>query len=327
MTAKPWLWLSPQLAHKISPAAIQCMGWFSPSHPPQWQSLTWRNLVFPNRLGLAGGVDKDAANVQAWSGLGSGFVEIGTVTPLPQSANPGLVVDRSLSHEALWNKLGFPSAGLEVVKSRLQKLRRPYPAPLFANIGKNRSTSLEDAPNDYLQLLHGLRGLVDGFVINISSPNTQGLRDLLKPERLHSFLQPILRDKTDLTLLKLSPDLSEAELKQALDVSCDLGIDGWVLTNTTLERAHGLTFPTEGGVSGRPLAQKSKEFLKTAIEHLGKRRSGKLIVSVGGVMEPQDVFERLELGADLVQVYSALIFHGPLFFRQVAKWQKQKNLI
>ncbi|NJL25633.1 MAG: hypothetical protein HC902_10970 [Calothrix sp. SM1_5_4] len=187
LLSKPWLWLSPSLAHRMSPAALNAINLITSGSPPAWQSLEWRGLHFPNRLGIAGGVDKDARNVKAWWTMGAGFLEVGTITPQPQPGNTPPVVDRDTGHEALWNRLGFPSQGADRVKLRLTELKRPFPAPVFANIGKNASTPLESAHADYIELLRKLHGCVDGFVVNISSPNTKGLRDLLKPERLHGF--------------------------------------------------------------------------------------------------------------------------------------------
>ena len=326
MSVKPWLWLPPSVAHKVSPTLLKSLNWLAPAgHPPEWRSFTWRGLHFPNRLGIAGGVDKDAENIRAWWALGAGLVEVGTITPQAQKGNTPPVLDRDVGHEALWNRLGFPSEGVGRVKRRLEKLKRPFPAPIFANIGKNAATPLQDAHKDYIQLLEQLRGLVDGFVINISSPNTKGLRELLKPERLRDFLTPIFQSlpaQHEPVLLKLSPDLSDEELQSALDVSVDLNVDGWILTNTSAGLREGLSFPSEGGVSGRPLASRSKEFLQKSLALLGARRNGRLVISVGGVLSAEEVSERLDLGADLVQVYSALIFQGPLFFRQVARWQR-----
>lgn len=321
---RPWLWLSPSLAHKLSPTVLNGLAALSGGAPERWQPLEWRGLKFPNRLGLAGGVDKDALNVHAWWKLGVGFIEVGTITPKPQPGNPPPVVGRDVPHEALWNRLGFPSHGMEKVRERLAKLSRPRTTPVFANIGKNASTPLETAQQDYVSLLEKLRGTVDGFVINISSPNTAGLRELLQPQRLKSFLRPIMEAKSyEPILLKLSPDMQDEELGRVLDVSYDLGIDGWVLTNTSQGLREGLPFPAEGGVSGRPLADRSKDLLRQTLAKLGERREGKLIISVGGILSPEDVNERLALGADLVQVYSALIFEGPYFFRRVAKCQQQ----
>lgn len=324
MTVKPWLWLSPSLAHKLSPLALNSLALVNSSSVPEWKPLTWRGLHFPNRLGIAGGVDKDAVNVKAWWGFGAGFLEVGTITPQPQSGNSPPVVARDIAREALWNRLGFPSQGVRRVRDRLSKLPRPFPAPLFVNIGKNATTPLDRAQNDYSELLHELHGQVDGFVINISSPNTKGLRELLKPERLRDFLEPImttLPEGREPILLKISPDLEDDELERVLEISHQLDIDGWILTNTSQGLREGLRFPQEGGVSGRPLAVRSKQLLRRALEILGPRRDGKLIISVGGVLSAEDVEERLSLGADLVQVYAALIFEGPFFLRKVARWQ------
>ena len=326
MRVKPWLWLSPSLAHKVTPTLLRGLHWVLPSRPPQWNPLKWRGLEFPNRLGLAGGVDKNAENVRDWWSLGAGFLEVGTITPLAQRGNTPPVLGRDVANEALWNRLGFPSEGVEKVRRRLQALPRPFYTPVFANIGKNATTPLEQAHGDYIQLLTELRGWVDGFVINVSSPNTKGLRELLKPERLREFLQPImsaLPESHEPVLLKLSPDLDDDELERVLHISHELGIDGWVLTNTSQGLRDGLPFPKEGGVSGRPLASLSKQFLQKALRLLGSRRDGKLVISVGGVMSPEDVQERLSLGADLVQVYSALIFEGPMFFKKVASAQRR----
>ena len=324
MGVKPWLWLSPSLAHKVTPTILRSLNLLAHNDPPEWKSLEWRGIHFPNRLGIAGGVDKNAENLKAWRGLGAGFIELGTVTPQPQKGNTPPVLDRDVANGALWNRLGFPSEGVRKVKTRLKELKRPFAVPLFANIGKNASTPLDQAHSDYIQLLVELRGLVDAFVINISSPNTKGLRELLKPEKLRDFLTPIMESLPadhEPILLKLSPDLEDDELERALSISHELGIDGWILTNTSQGLREGLNFPKEGGVSGRPLAGLSKEFLQKALGLLGSKREGKLVISVGGVMSSDDVEERLQLGADLVQVYSALIFEGPMFFKKVARAQ------
>lgn len=328
MSLRPWLWISPALAHKLSPPLLNGLRLFSPSsRPPEWRPLEWRGLHFPNRIGVAGGVDKDARNVKAWWSFGAGFVEVGTVTPQPQPGNTPPVVDRDIAQQAVWNRLGFPSQGVQRVKQRLSGLPSPHRSPVFANIGKNASTPLDQAHLDYVLLLEQLRGTVDGFVINISSPNTKGLRELLRPEKLTDFLSPIMHSlprEHDPVLLKLSPDMQDAELERVLEISAALGIDGWILTNTSQSIRENLKFPKEGGVSGQPLASRSREVLKQALQILGPRRAGKLVISVGGILKPEDVVERLELGADLVQVYSALIFEGPSFFRKVAKCQPPK---
>jgi dihydroorotate dehydrogenase len=324
MGVKPWLWLSPSLAHKVTPTLLRGLNLLLPGEPPKWDSFAWRGLNFPNRLGIAGGVDKNAENIKAWWTLGCGFVEVGTITPQAQKGNTPPVLDRDVNAAALWNRLGFPSEGVRKVRKRLEDLKRPFCAPVFANIGKNAATPLDQAHSDYIHLLVELRGLVDAFVINISSPNTKGLRELLKPERLRDFLSPIMNSLPpdhEPVLLKLSPDLEEDELERVLNISHELGIDGWILTNTSQGLREGLPFPKEGGVSGKPLAGLSKEFLQKSLSLLGAKRDGKLVISVVGVMRATDVQERIDLGADLVQVYSALIFEGPWFFKKVAKIQ------
>lgn len=350
---RPWLWLPAPAAHALSPYFLRAHGAaFSPV-TYEWRPRVWRGLRFANPLGLAGGVDKDATTVRGWWTLGAGFIEIGTVTPLPQGPNPGRIMGRDLAQNALWNKMGFPSRGAEAVAAQLEKLPRPYHTPVFINIGKNRVTANENAAQDYITCLERLYRHADAFVINISSPNTKGLRDLLKPENLHAFLAPIrsARDRIAATavataraaggagssatsgpgtvphatplLLKLSPDIDDTDLNSALDVSHELGIDGYIVSNTTLHREPQSPFPAEGGVSGAPLARLSKAMLCKTLFRLGARREGKLVVSAGGVMSAADVRERLDMGADLVQVYSALIFSGPRFFRDVAHAQDQ----
>lgn len=326
---KPWLWLPPQLAHDISPQIVKPLSRLRWNQKPyKWQPLNWKGLVFPNRLGIAGGVDKDAIGVEGWWRYGAGFVEVGTVTPAPQKANPGLKVLRDSENFNLWNQLGFPSKGSNSVKERLLEIRKPYPSPLFLNIGKNRETPLEEAHLDYHMLIQQFADHVDGFVINISSPNTKGLRQLLDPLSFKHFLErvsPPLNAARKPCWIKLSPDVEDKVLNELLDISLDFPIDGWVLTNTTLARPKSGNFPSHGGVSGSFLNERSLEVLKNTVSHLGVRKKDRLIVSVGGVMSPEDVQERLDSGADLVQVYSALIFHGPNFFKQVYKWQRRRK--
>ena len=321
---KPWLWIPPQIAHDLSPWAVEFYSLFHDERTPLWSSFSWQNLHFKNRLGLAGGVDKNADHLMAWQKIGCGFIEAGTVTLNPQLANPGKIFDRSLIDQALWNKMGFPSAGVEEFYYNARAFKSTSDLPLFINIGKNRDTSTEKASTDYVALIHHLHSVADAFVVNISSPNTKGLRDITQPEVFANFLQPIQQAQHHIEqrkpiLLKLSPDLFADDLKRVLDISVEYGVDGFVLTNTTLSRATQKNFSTEGGVSGKPLAELSKKVLYETIRHLGPEKSKKLLISVGGVMTAADVFERIALGADLVEVYSALIFSGLHFFRKVAK--------
>lgn len=322
---KPWLLLSPQLAHDLSPYFLKIYG---QTHSPQiasWQSFTWRGLKFSNPLGIAGGVDKNAEALRAWWALGSGFLEVGTVTPLPQKANPGKIVDRSCAENLVWNRMGFPNNGAEKALHHLSENFAQRASPIFVNIGKNRNTPLEKAHADYVACAEKLKTVADAFVVNISSPNTQDLRQLLKPEFFAPLIKKIksVKDLPPL-LVKMSPDLEAADLQVAVHVGEDLGVDGWILTNTTLTRPENSRWPSEGGLSGAFLSQKSKALLVSAKEKLSQMNSKSLLVSVGGVLTPEDVFERLKLGAHLVQVYSSLILDGPFFFRNVADKARPK---
>lgn len=320
---KPWLLFPPQLAHHMAPFALQIAAAFRDQPTYTWKPFTWRGLKFNNRLGTAGGVDKDGELIEEWWKFGPGFVEIGTVTPLAQGPNDGKIIDRDAKSLALWNRMGFPGRGAWVARENLRDLPILKPTPIFVNIGKNRTTPNDQAVRDYAECISILAGLADVFVVNISSPNTQGLRELLQPRNLHRFLGGVLAAKNKSSspytpiLLKLSPDLDDDELRTIVELSSELGIDGFIATNTTLAREPGSTFPHEGGVSGRPLAARSTAVLKTLMQTLGNAKGDKLVVSAGGVMTPDDVKARLDLGADLVQVYSALIFEGPGFFERV----------
>ncbi len=374
---KPWLYLPSEWAHDLSPFFLPLISMKYPSAVPVWRQKQWRGMYFPNPMGIAGGVDKNGELIPSWLRLGCGFIEIGTVTPLPQSPNPGKIMDRDVRSQALWNKMGFPSMGTELVHQRIAKTIHQChnnQVPIFINIGKNRSTTNENAAQDYIQLMESFNDQANAFVVNISSPNTNGLRDLLKPLNLRHFLQPICNHRLKLRppnspklssqtlatlrsdpkfqstlreglppnlarnsnktqapspqiplLLKLSPDMEDDSLFSALDTAIDCGIDGFILTNTTLDRPHGTMFPTDGGMSGKPLAVKSKTILQKTIQHLGCKKNDLLVISAGGIMTPNDVFERLNLGADLVQIYSALIYHGPSIFRDTARKALQQE--
>lgn len=320
---KPWLWIPPEWAHNMSPYFLDAFSQFFSEGTPAWNPLNWNGVVFKNRLGLADGVDKDGVSLKAWQRLGCGFIEVGTVTPEPQKANPGKIIDRSPADNALWNKMGFPSHGAEDVFFNVSSFKHDSSLPLLINIGKNRNTPNERAHLDYMQLIHRFQPVADAFVVNISSPNTKGLRDLAQPESLKQFLSPLKTAQNEFEtrkplLIKLSPDLETDDFKRIVDTCLEFHIDGFVLTNTTLERKTQKSFPLEGGVSGQPVAERSKEALRAVVKHLGTEKSKKLVISVGGVMTAQDVFERISLGADLVEVYTALIFSGPQFFRKVA---------
>ncbi len=295
-----------------------------------------RTLNFRNPLGIAGGVDKDGRQIWSWHHFGVGFVEVGTVTPKPQRPNPGRIIGRDIHNEALWNRMGFPGRGAHFARGSLRDFRRDeamtlaeegrgFRLPILTNIGKQRETSLSEASADYVWLIDFFNEQTrfdsttysDAFVINISSPNTTGLRDLFSQSRLYEFLAPIaerLEFHGTPGLLKLSPDMDSETLEAAIEVSVRLDLDGFIATNTTAARPQGISFPTEGGLSGGPLRLRARQVLQTLIEELGTRRQGRLIISAGGVLSGEEAATRLSLGADLVETYSGLVFHGPKFF-------------
>ena len=225
--------------------------------------------------------------------------------------------------------MGFPNQGISSLKKRLTSLNSK--APLFINIGKNRDTPLEEALKDYKTCLKELHPFADVFVVNISSPNTKNLRKLFNNNNLPSFLKDLKLTLTQLNpkipmLLKMSPDETEQDFIRIIDQSLEAGIDGWCVSNTTSRRPVENLFPSHGGLSGKLLAPISLSLLKTLKNHLTKNKvQDKLIVSCGGVLTPEDVFERLREGAHLVQVYSALVFKGPSFFKQVYQFHLNQH--
>ena len=317
--------LSPNLSHTLANYLLSFYsGIVGEKPPPTWSPLKWKHLYFPNPLAPAGGVDKSAKHMHAWWALGAGFLEIGTITPQAQKKNLGCTLKKNSREQILWNYMGFPNDGTEAVQKRLLALQGFKPTPIFANIGKSRDTKMNKAVEDYLFCIEKLHPYVDAFVINISSPNTQNLRDLSQPEKLIQFLQTIQQKLASFSekkpfFIKWSPDLSEKKFLMALDLSIQQGAEGHILCNTSVQKNAENGFPQHGGISGRPLSQMTKKKLELTHKHLGDERKNQLLISVGGVLEPVDVFERLNLGADLVQSYSALVFKGPLFFRKTSR--------
>jgi dihydroorotate dehydrogenase len=344
---KPWLWLPAQLSHDLAPFGLELAALATAPVDADVRSFTWkrkgRQIFFRNPLGIAGGVDKDGRQISGWRHFGAGFVEIGTVTPLAQKPNPGKIMARESLTESLWNRMGFPSPGAHATRllvrdwrvkeaQRSNEMGQDVRFPIFINIGKQRDTSLEKAHEDYSALIETFmdssraiegRALADAFVINISSPNTKGLRDLFSHDRLRSFLSPVadtLQRFQIPGLLKLSPDMDEETRHSCWSFISELALDGLIATNTTAARPVGFShLPIEGGLSGAPLTTRSRDFLKTALEELGPRRAGLLVVSAGGVLDGEEARLRLDLGADCVETYSGLVFNGPRFFQRALK--------
>ncbi len=281
-------------------------------------------LTFPNPIGLAAGFDKDAVLFNELECLGFGFVEVGTVTPLPQSGNPQPRLFRLPSDEALINRMGFNNQGVDAVVERL-KARKTKRLIVGGNIGKNKVTPNEEAASDYLKCFDALYPYVDYFVVNVSSPNTPNLRDLQEKEPLTLLLNQLMdRNRTTAKpkplLLKIAPDLSDSQLDDIIDIVEDTGIDGVIATNTTISR-DGLATEQQlvtdlgaGGVSGKPVRSRSTE----VIRYLNRRSNGAFpIIGVGGIHSAADAIEKLEAGATLVQVYTGFVYEGPSLPRTI----------
>jgi dihydroorotate dehydrogenase len=351
--------LDPERIHALTLAALGVAGNTPPArwilyalyHAPK-RPVNVFGLNFKNPVGLAAGYDKNAVAVRGLAALGFGHIEVGTVTPLPQAGNPKPRVFRLPEDEAIINRLGFPSRGSAFVRRRLtpgpagswladvvglpghdtsrpnrHSLRLTSGAVLGVNLGKNKNTPNEEAVMDYLDLLQNLAPHADYLTINVSSPNTVGLRQLQGRAALEELLTQLHaqrkfeqeRIKRRLPLLvKLAPDLTDSELDDALDAILRTHMDGVVVTNTTVRR-EGLRSAhqaEEGGLSGAPLRARSEAVLKQAV----RRLAGELpVVSAGGILGPEDARRRLDMGAALVQIYTGLVYQGPGLVRRIVK--------
>jgi dihydroorotate dehydrogenase len=281
--------------------------------PPELRSSLW-GLDFSNPIGLAAGMDKDAIAIGAWQSLGFGFAELGTITPRPQPGNPRPRVFRIPEHRALVNRLGFPSEGMEAVAPRIEKVRRGSMRIRIAlNFGPNKDTPIERVAPDYASLMARLAPLADFVVINVSSPNTPGLRNWQSPDKMREIFAAMegvpIGARRPPILLKVAPDLDDATLDAICDTAMALHLDGMVVCNTTLKRAEvGVTSTQEGGLSGHPL----RDLARDRIVNVYRRTSGKLpIIGVGGIMNADDALGHVKAGASLVELYTGLIYEGP----------------
>lgn len=295
--------------------------------------VTLAGLRFPNRVGLAAGLDKNARCIDAFAAMGFGFVEVGTVTPKAQPGNPKPRIFRIPEREALINRLGFNNEGLDafvrnVQRARFRRAGNALPALLGLNIGKNGATPIENAVDDYLIGLAGVYPHADYVTVNISSPNTANLRSLQSDEALDALLAAIAHRREELAtehgkrvpiFVKIAPDLDEAQVHLIAATLKRHGIDGVIATNTTLARdaVAGLAYAQEtGGLSGRPVLASSNRVIAQLRAALG---AGYPIIGAGGVLSAEDARSKLAAGADVVQIYTGLIYKGPALVRDVAR--------
>jgi len=293
--------LNPLLAQKPAPLPAQVFG-----------------IDFPNPVGLAAGLDKNAAHVDALAALGFGFIEVGTTTPRAQPGNPKPRMWRLPEHEAVINRLGFNNGGVDALVRNAERAR--FSGVLGINIGKNKDTPNERAVDDYLLCLTRVYARASYVTVNISSPNTQGLRDLQEEETLKRFLGALMEARERLAaqhgarkplLLKIAPDLEEAELDAIAETVRDARIDGLICTNTTTDRSQirGAPYAEEtGGLSGKPLFSKSTAVLRG----MAQRLAGAMpVIGVGGILSGADAAGKFAAGASLVQFYSGMVYRGP----------------
>lgn len=323
----------PELVHQRTLQVIRLAGVLPPLgrlvaalfRPPA-RPVRVFGLDFANPVGLAAGYDKDGVAWRGLAALGFGHIEIGTVTPLAQPGNPRPRVFRLPEDRALINRMGFPGRGARFV---MRRMRLPHPPGLVlgVNLGKNKDTPLEEAVRDYLVLTRAFAPLSDYLAINVSSPNTSGLRRLQNRQALLELLAPVQAErrfqekrlgKRLPLVVKLAPDLSSEELDDALEVMLEVGVDGVIAANTSLGRS-GLTSPLaneSGGLSGAPLGARSTAMIRQIYQRTGGRLP---IIGAGGIMRPQDALEKLEAGASLVQVYTGLVYAGPGLVRSIVR--------
>jgi dihydroorotate dehydrogenase len=293
------------------------------TYNPSILSRTVMGIRFANPVGLAAGFDKDARLVDELGSLGFGFIEIGTLTPRPQAGNEKPRLFRLPKDQALVNRMGFNNEGVLAAVHRLKQKKTSV--VVGGNIGKNKATPNEEATADYAYCFEALFDYVDYFVVNVSSPNTPGLRALQEKEPLKQLLDHIknlsrAKPHPKPVLLKIAPDLTSGQLDDIIEIVRSTGIDGVIATNTTIDRQNLLTKkPTvdslgNGGLSGKPLREKSTNVIRYLRQGLGKKF---VIIGVGGIMSVEDALEKLKAGADLIQLYTGFIYEGPGFVKAI----------
>lgn len=317
LTRRALFALSPETAHGLTIKGLKAGAISSQkTQDPDILSTTLAGLKLSNPIGLAAGFDKNAEVPWAMSRLGFGFVEVGTITPRPQTGNPKPRIFRLTQDEAVINRLGFNNEGLAAAYRRIQEV--PRDIALGINVGANKDS--DNRVDDYCAGITALAPYARYITINISSPNTPGLRDLQAGKELAYLIERARAARGDSAapmFVKLAPDLDIDALKETLDAASEAGADGFILTNTTLERPAALKSRAKseaGGLSGAPLMAPSTRILAHAAQHLGPHVP---LIGVGGVASGADAFAKLEAGASSVQLYSALVYHGPRLIQSI----------
>ncbi len=321
--------LDAERAHHLSLAALRLAeSLHLLGNPPiRGTSVTVCGLEFPNRVGLAAGLDKEGNTIDALGRLGFGHVEIGTITPRPQAGNPKPRLFRLKNHEAIINRMGFNNPGIDAGVANV-RASKSFKGIVGFNIGKNKDTPNENAADDYLECLRKAYPVADYITVNLSSPNTPGLRDLQGAEASARLLEILKTEQALLAtehgkrvplLFKIAPDLDEQHIRDLSRVFIDGGLDGLIATNTTLDRdlvaGHPLANEA-GGLSGKPVFRKSTDTLAAFATELGGRIP---IIGVGGISSLEDAREKLKAGASLVQIYTAFIYQGPGLVKELAE--------
>ena len=324
--------LDAEVAHHLSMTALrlaEMSGLLSRATPKDEtvNPVEVMGLRFPNRVGLAAGLDKEGNTIDALGRLGFGCIEIGTITPRPQAGNPKPRLFRLLDHEAIINRMGFNNPGIDVGVENVRS-SKSFGGIVGFNIGKNKDTPNENAADDYLVCLRKAYPVADYVAVNLSSPNTPGLRDLQGAEASAKLLDTLKKEQQKLAaqhgkkvplLFKVAPDLDESHIRELSQVFLDGGLDGLIATNTTLDRDQVAAHPRSaeaGGLSGRPVFEKSTATLANFASHLGTRIP---IIGVGGISSLDDAREKIRAGAALVQIYTSFIYQGPRLVRELAR--------
>jgi len=299
---------------------------------PRGQEKEVFGLKFSNPVGLAAGFDKDALLADKWKYLGFGHIELGTVTPKPQPGNPQPRLFRLPLDQAIINRMGFNNQGVDALEKRLKKMDKGR-VIVGANIGKNKVTPNEEAVEDYKICFERLFDYVDYFVVNVSSPNTPGLRALQEKEPLTRILQSLQeinqgKEKPKPLLLKIAPDLEDAQLDDVIEVAGKSDLSGLIATNTTISREGLKTQSSKveemgpGGLSGKPLTARANEVMTYLRKAMGEDFP---LIGVGGIMSGEDARERMDAGADLIQVYTGFVYEGPAFVQKLVSALGEKH--